>query len=360
MSYCNFVNNLKDNDQPLHKSYHDTRYGFEIDNDDELFCRLVLEINQAGLSWNTILVKEDNFRKAYHHFSIKKVAGYKEKDIQRLLNDTGIIRNKLKINAAIFNANAIIALQKQYGSFKKWLDQNHPKEKLEWVKLFKNTFKFTGGEIVGEFLMSTGYLAGAHDSDCPIYKKLAQKKRFNKVTKEIKKFVIVGPESTGKSTLSQNLANHFKTEWVREYAREYLELNGTDYTFENLYDIAQGQLAGEEAIYKKLQEANTGTPLIIDTDMYVIKVWSEFVFNKCDNRILTAITTRKYDGYILSNTDVPWVKDNLREYPDLATREKLFHFYKEELSEQKTPWIIINGGYEERTQQAINFISSLL
>jgi NadR type nicotinamide-nucleotide adenylyltransferase len=180
------------------------------------------------------------------------------------------------------------------------------------------------------------------------------------LSKEIKKFVIVGPESTGKSTLSQNLANHFNTEWVREYAREYLEKNGTVYIFENLYDIAQGQLAGEDALYKKMQDDNSDNPMIIDTDMYVIKVWSEFVFNKCDNRILTEITTRKYDGYILSSTDVPWVKDNLREYPDLETREKLFHFYKEELTEQTTPWIIIKGSYEERTQQAINFVSSLL
>jgi NadR type nicotinamide-nucleotide adenylyltransferase len=180
--------------------------------------------------------------------------------------------------------------------------------------------------------------------------------------KSIKKIVIIGPESTGKSMLSENLANHFKTEWVREYAREYLEKNGTDYTFENLYEIAQGQLAGEELAYKKLQEAhhNNNIPLIIDTDMYVIKVWSEFVFNKCDNRVLSEIAIRKYDGYILCNTDVPWVKDNLREYPDLETREKLFTFYKEELNEQKTPWIIINGDYKTRTQQAIDFVTGLL
>ncbi len=176
----------------------------------------------------------------------------------------------------------------------------------------------------------------------------------------IKKFVIVGPESTGKSTLSQNLAAHFNTEWVKEYAREYLEINGTDYIFENLYDIAQGQLAGEDAATKKLINAEKNVPLIIDTDIYVIKVWSEFVFNKCDNRVLTEITKRKYDGYILCNTDVPWIKDNLREYPDLVTREKLFHYYKEELSEQKIPWIIISGGYKERTLQAINFVSGLL
>ncbi len=176
----------------------------------------------------------------------------------------------------------------------------------------------------------------------------------------IKKFVIVGPESTGKSTLSQNLAAHFKTEWVREYAREYLEVNGTKYTFQNLYDIALGQLSGEDTSVKHLQEANKDIPLIIDTNLYVIKVWSEFVFNKCDNRVLTEITKRKYDGYLLCNTDVNWIKDNLREYPDLETREKLFHYYKEELSEQKTPWIIISGSYEERTKQAIDFVNGLL
>ncbi len=179
----------------------------------------------------------------------------------------------------------------------------------------------------------------------------------------IKKIVIVGPESTGKSTLSENLANHFKTEWVREYAREYLDKNGTDYTFENLYDIAQGQLAGEDEALQKLQETNHSNnivPLIIDTNMYVIKVWSEFVFNKCDNRVLSEIAKRKYDGYILCNTDVPWVQDSMREYPDLVTREKLFHYYKEELSEQQLPWVIITGNYEERTQQAIDFVQSFL
>jgi NadR type nicotinamide-nucleotide adenylyltransferase len=181
----------------------------------------------------------------------------------------------------------------------------------------------------------------------------------------IKKIVIVGPESTGKSTLSENLANHFKTEWVREYAREYLDKNGNDYTFENLYEIAEGQLASEDAGLMHLQEKNfkktqNTIPLIIDTDMYVIKVWSEFVFNKCDNRVLSEIATRKYDGYILCNTDVPWVQDTMREYPDLITREKLFYFYKEELSEQTVPWIIISGNYEVRTQQAIDFVISLL
>jgi DNA-3-methyladenine glycosylase I len=174
MSYCKAIANMKPADYMVNKNYHDNHYGFTIHDDDELFCRLILEINQAGLSWNTILHKEQNFRKAYHNFNIKKVAAYKEKDIERLSNDAGIIRNKLKINAAIYNANVIIGLQKEYGSFKKWIEHQHPKEKLEWVKLFKNTFKFTGGEIVGEFLMSTGYIAGAHDIDCYVYQNLQQ------------------------------------------------------------------------------------------------------------------------------------------------------------------------------------------
>ena len=171
-SYCAAISLMKEKDFAVHKNYHDTQYGFPIENDDKLFCRLVLEINQAGLSWTTILHKEPNFRKAYSNFNIKKVASYKEKDIERLLNDAGIIRNKLKIHAAIYNANIIIALQKQFGSFKNWIEQHHPKTKEEWVKIFKTNFKFTGGEIVNEFLMSAGYLVGAHSEDCAVYKKV--------------------------------------------------------------------------------------------------------------------------------------------------------------------------------------------
>ena len=174
--YCNYVNNQKPGEYNAHKLYHDKHYGFPIDDDNELFCRLILEINQAGLSWSTILNKQENFRKAFHNFDIKKVASYKEKDIARLLNDAGIIRNRLKVNAAIENAKAILLLQKEYGSFKSWLEHHHPKTKEEWMKLFKKTFKFTGGEIVNEFLVSTGYLPGAHGTDCPIYKKTLKAK----------------------------------------------------------------------------------------------------------------------------------------------------------------------------------------
>ena len=134
-----------------------------------MFCRLVLEINQAGLSWTTILNKQANFRKAFSNFKIKDVAKYGAGDVARLLGDAGIIRNKLKINAAIHNANQIVALQKEYGSFKSWLDKNHPLSLDQWVKLFKKTFKFTGGEITKEFLISTGYLPNAHTKECEAY-----------------------------------------------------------------------------------------------------------------------------------------------------------------------------------------------
>lgn len=163
----------------LHKNYHDNHYGFPIHDDNELFGRLILEINQAGLSWETILKKEEGFRKAYVNFDIKQVANFSEADRERLLQDTGIIRNKLKVNAAIENAKTILLLQQEFGSFENWLAHHHPKTKAEWVKLFKKTFKFTGGEIVGEFLMSIGYLPGAHDISCPIYEKaLAEKPKW--------------------------------------------------------------------------------------------------------------------------------------------------------------------------------------
>jgi DNA-3-methyladenine glycosylase I len=176
MSYCSAIEYMSEEKKALHKAYHDKLYGFPIHDDDELFGRLILEINQAGLSWEIILKKEDTFRKAYHNFNIKKVSKYSEKDRERLLADAGIIRNRLKINAAIENAKAILQLQKEYGSFEKWLEHHHPKSKDEWIKLFKKTFKFTGGEIVNEFLMSIGYLPGAHASDCKIYKEILKKK----------------------------------------------------------------------------------------------------------------------------------------------------------------------------------------
>ncbi|GAB3911468.1 DNA-3-methyladenine glycosylase I [Larkinella knui] len=174
MSYCTAIETMPADRKALHKAYHDHLYGFPIHDDDELFCRLVLEINQAGLSWETILRKEAGFRQAYDNFSIEKVAAYTDADRERLLADPGIIRNRLKVNAAIENARTIRELQKEYGSFEQWLERHHPKTKDEWVKLFKKTFRFTGGEIVNEFLMSIGYLPGAHDSGCLVYEKILE------------------------------------------------------------------------------------------------------------------------------------------------------------------------------------------
>ena len=173
-TYCDYIR--EKGKGTVHEHYHNSEYGFPIDDDNLLFARLVLEINQAGLSWETILKKKDNFFKAFDDFSIDKVARYSDKKKEKLMLDAGIIRNRLKIEAAVHNAKAIKAIQKEHGSFKKWLDKHHPKTKEEWVKLFKTTFRFTGGEIVNEFLMSTGYLPGAHAETCAVYKKVAKMK----------------------------------------------------------------------------------------------------------------------------------------------------------------------------------------
>jgi DNA-3-methyladenine glycosylase I len=157
----------------LHGPYHDTEYGFPLRNEHELFERLMLEINQAGLSWLTILKKREGFRRAYHGFDVDRVARYGARDKARLLADAGIIRNRLKVDAAVENARRIKALRRSHGSFAGWLDAHHPMDLDGWRKLFKQTFVFTGGEIVNEFLLSTGYLPGAHRESCPVFRRIA-------------------------------------------------------------------------------------------------------------------------------------------------------------------------------------------
>jgi NadR type nicotinamide-nucleotide adenylyltransferase len=180
----------------------------------------------------------------------------------------------------------------------------------------------------------------------------------------LKKIVVIGPESTGKSTLCEQLADHYKTDWVKEYAREYLLANGTDYTFDDLLVIAKGQLDAEDKCSMlNAQHAtrnNKPSTIFIDTDMYVMKVWCEFVFEKCHNFILNEIVERKYDLYLFCNVDLPWVKDELREYPDLELREKLYHIYKDALINQNTPWVDISGSYDQRLQTAINAVDKLI
>lgn len=181
MTYCEYLNTISGEAYELHKEYHDNHYGFPLDDDNLLFERLMFEINQAGLSWILILKKQHAFRRAFDNYNIEKVAAYGEEDFMRLMNDPGIIRNRLKIKAAIDNANILLELRKEWGSFRKWLDRNAGKmNSLEdWTKLFRKTFRFTGGEIVNEFLMSTGYLPGAHSTDCPVYERILAIKRKN-------------------------------------------------------------------------------------------------------------------------------------------------------------------------------------
>jgi DNA-3-methyladenine glycosylase I len=154
---------------PLHGPYHDTEYGFPTADEAVLFERLALEINQAGLSWLTVLKKRAAFRAAFADFNVDRVAAFDEADVARLLDDAGIIRNRLKVAAVIENARRIGQLRVEHGSFDAWLRAHHPRPLADWVKLFKQTFRFTGGEIVGEFLMSIGYLPGAHVPGCPVY-----------------------------------------------------------------------------------------------------------------------------------------------------------------------------------------------
>ncbi|HNU87267.1 MAG TPA: ATP-binding protein [Ferruginibacter sp.] len=186
----------------------------------------------------------------------------------------------------------------------------------------------------------------------------------------MKKIVVIGPESTGKSILCEQLAAHYNTDWVKEYAREYLLKNGTNYTFETLLDIAKGQIEGEQLAVDRwpLTEKGTGEqqpsindqPLFIDTDMYVMKVWCEFVFEKCHHWILNRIAERKYDLYLLCNIDLPWVKDELREHPDLESRRVLYHYYKDIMVNQNVPWTDISGNYEERLQKAIASVNNII
>jgi len=183
-------------------------------------------------------------------------------------------------------------------------------------------------------------------------------------TSSIKKIVVIGPESTGKSTLCGYLANYYNTLWCPEFAREYLLENGTAYILEDLINIAKGQLAATqkhiESLEKRTATSNTPTPLIIDTDMYVMKVWSEYVFGNCPTFILDEINKQDFDLYLLCKPDIPWVKDELREYPDEKPRQELFQIYKDILINQQTPWVEISGDFEARNQKAVAGINAIL
>lgn len=168
-SYCQYATGHE-----IHGPYHDHEYGFPIEDETRLFERLLLEINQAGLNWGLILKKRDGMREAYSGFAVDRIAEYGEEDRARLLADPRVIRNRLKVNAAIHNAGVIRDMRESHGGFAQWLREHHPRRKDEWVRLFRKTFRFTGGEITGEFLMSIGYLPGTHREDCPVFKTIAK------------------------------------------------------------------------------------------------------------------------------------------------------------------------------------------
>lgn len=186
----------------------------------------------------------------------------------------------------------------------------------------------------------------------------------------LKKIVILGPESTGKSTLCEMLAQHFNTHWCPEFAREYLLTNGRTYDFDDLLTIAKGQLAMEDEYVQMVHpptpasgdpEPGGSNPLLfIDTDQYVMKVWSEYVFGDCHNWILRRIAERSYDLYLLCKPDLPWVKDELREYPDEKPRQELYHIYRDILINQPVIWAEINGSYNQRFELAKNAVMTLL
>lgn len=171
MSYCRVAKG-----HPFHGPYHDREYGFPVRGDAALLERLALEINQAGLSWLTMLQKREGFRRAFEGFEPETVAAFDARRVRRLLADPGIIRNRLKVRAVIENARRLLAIRASHGSFGRWLDTHHPRSRKAWQKLFKETFVFTGGEIVGSFLLSTGYLRGAHVPSCPVYARVAKKR----------------------------------------------------------------------------------------------------------------------------------------------------------------------------------------
>jgi NadR type nicotinamide-nucleotide adenylyltransferase len=171
----------------------------------------------------------------------------------------------------------------------------------------------------------------------------------------MKKIVVIGPESTGKSTLCEQLAEHYKTCWCPEFAREYLKETGGKYSYADLLNIAHGQLELEDTM---VTQAKNGL-YFIDTDMYVMKVWCEVAFEQCHTWILKQIARRQYDLYFLCNVDLPWVKDELREYPDLVFRKNLFTTYRDLLINQKTKWAEISGTDMQRLQMAVSIIDTV-
>ena len=159
---------------PVHQPYHDREYGFPVEDETVLFERLCLEIFQAGLSWEIVLKKRAALNRAFAAFSVDTVAAFGAADVERLLHDAAIIRNRRKIEAVIANAAAVRALRVSASGFSRWLAAHHPRPHEDWLSLFRETFRFMGAEVLREFLLSTGYLPGAHALDCPVHAEIVR------------------------------------------------------------------------------------------------------------------------------------------------------------------------------------------
>jgi NadR type nicotinamide-nucleotide adenylyltransferase len=171
--------------------------------------------------------------------------------------------------------------------------------------------------------------------------------------RSIFKIAITGPESTGKSMLAEQLAEHYHTVWVPEYAREYINKLDRPYNQEDILEIAKGQIRSETSICRQASEL-----LICDTELIVTKIWSEVKYGKCDPWILKRITENHYDLFLLCDIDLPWEDDPQREDPD--RREYLFNLYKEELTNRAFPFTVISGFGQERIDNAIRIIDGFI
>ncbi len=170
---------------------------------------------------------------------------------------------------------------------------------------------------------------------------------------KVKRIAIVGPECTGKTKLAGFLAQHYETKWVPEYARSYIDKLTRPYTKNDLVEIAKSQLLLEDSLAEQANKV-----LICDTNLVVIKIWSEFKYGNCPSSILNEMLVRKYDLHLLTFIDIPWADDPQREHPE--KRELLFDLYKTELTRSETTYVEIKGAQELRRQTAIDAIDSAL
>lgn len=173
----------------------------------------------------------------------------------------------------------------------------------------------------------------------------------------MKKIVVIGPESTGKSTLCEDLANYYNCSYVPEYARTYLEEFGKDYSYEHILNMAQGQQQIEDVFI----ESNPNLKFaFIDTNQYVFKVWIEERYGKKEPIVEDYISNNDYDFYFLCDIDLPWEYDKLREHHAPEDRSRLFMRYEDLLKKDRTPYLVLSGDRNTRLQIAVEQLKKLM